>query len=266
MASRCLYRATARELARLNSQGNMPAVLAKRFVEMLGKKPRAGEVTSWANSIPTVVKALIGAGLDDVQVLLEFKTPITDVRIDMVLVGSSPKDGRMAVVVVENKQWSLVSPEPDSELVRVPAAPGRDLRVHPVNQVWGYRQLLADCVPLLRTAEVRCIVNMHGASRRTLSRIQPEAQGLAAWNDEMKGSVLMLGGDEQGKFETALKLSLSPHRAEHYAQELLEALVAPTEGLMTVVGESVSRRSVFPLLDEQRVSFDYVRALVYKSI
>src|SRR5205814_372283 len=142
VALRCLHQATARELAQLISTGNLREVLAERFIAMLGEAPHRSEVGSWVNSIPTVVEVLLEVGLGDVQVLVELKTPITDVRMDMVLVGSSPEDGEMSVVVVENKQWSRVWPEPDSELVHAPGVPGPNPRLHPVNQVWGYRQVL----------------------------------------------------------------------------------------------------------------------------
>ncbi|GAA4635872.1 DUF2075 domain-containing protein [Actinoallomurus vinaceus] len=264
MASRCLYQATARELAQLIPTGNLREVLAERFVAMLGEAPHRSEVASWVNSIPTVVEVLLEAGLGDVQVLVELKTPITDVRMDMVLVGSSPEDGEMSVVVVENKQWSRVWPEPDSELVHAPGVPGPNPRLHPVNQVWGYRQVLRDYVPLLREAKIRCIVNMHEASSDVLTPIQPNVQRLSAFH-EMDHSVLLLGSDDRERFKKALQAALSPEKSAHYAEELLEAPVLPTEGLMSAVSKSIRERSVFPLLDEQREACDYVRAMVTKS-
>ncbi|MFI6636920.1 hypothetical protein ACIBI7_49235 [Nonomuraea fuscirosea] len=39
---------------------------------MHGARPRESESASWGGSIPTVVDLLIGAGLRDVQVLVEW--------------------------------------------------------------------------------------------------------------------------------------------------------------------------------------------------
>jgi hypothetical protein len=246
------------------STDNLREVLTKRFVAMFGDTPHRSEVASWINSIPTVVNVLLDAGLDDVQVLVELKTPITDVRMDMVLVGSCPRDGEMSVIVVENKQWSQVRPEPDSELVHAPGVPGPNPRLHPVNQVWGYRQVLIDYVPLLREAKIRCIVNMHEAPSEVLKLIQPHIQGLSGFR-EMDRSVLLLGRDDREHFKSAVQAALSSEKSAHYAEELLDAPVLPTEGLMSVVSKSVRQRSVFPLLDEQREACDYVRAMVAKS-
>src|SRR5690349_15606907 len=98
VASRCLYRATAGDLANAISAGHLIRELRRSFDELIGGRLDDREVESWRNSIPTVVELLLEAGLAEVQVLVEFKIPITDVRMDLVLVGSHPGNGRMSVV------------------------------------------------------------------------------------------------------------------------------------------------------------------------
>ncbi|WP_435889223.1 DNA/RNA helicase domain-containing protein [Streptosporangium canum] len=262
MASRCLYRATAGDLANVISAGHLIRELRRSFDELIGGRLDDREVESWRNSIPTVVELLLEAGLAEVQVLVEFKIPITDVRMDLVLVGSHPGNRRMSVVVVENKQWEWVRPDPGSQMVHAPGAPNSNPRLHPVRQVWDYRQVLIDYIPLLKqSAEVSCIVNMHNATGETLATIRPSAMGLQC--DPLY--VRMYGKDHREQFKRALRTVLAPEKAAHYVQELLEAPVLPTGGLMAVVSESVCRRSVFPLLDEQREAYDYVRGAVARS-
>ncbi|GII67111.1 ATP-binding protein [Sphaerisporangium krabiense] len=260
MATFCLHRATARELADTIAEGGLTQRLVDAHRELLWQEPSPSEVRSWVNSIPTVVTALLGAGLDGVTVLLEMKTPITDVRMDMVLIGTSPASGRMSVVVVENKQWSWVQPVPESELVRI----SRDGKptLHPANQVWGYRHVLADFVPLLRTATVCGVVNLHNAPTEQVAEIHPDAQGL---DPAIPRWVRLLGKDQRKEFQATLQSVLSAERSAEHADDLLEAVVVPTEGLMTKVAEAVRARSVFPLLDEQREAYDYVRALVKRA-
>lgn len=238
--------------------------MEQNFRELLGESPHSGEVASWKNSIPTVVDALNEVGLGEVEVLLEMKTPLTDVRMDMVLVGSYPKGSGPSVVVVENKQWSHAYPVPDSELVSLSRSPGADQLIHPVNQVWGYRQVLADFVPLLRDAHVHCIVNMHNAPERALAEINPRVQGLSDI-DEIREFTRVYGSDQRDLFKKALCDLLSPEDAKAHAQELLEAPAHPTEALLSSIGSGLARRSVFPLLDEQREAFDYVRAQVART-
>ncbi|MFC4122019.1 DUF2075 domain-containing protein [Nonomuraea zeae] len=259
MALQCLYQNSASELAAALADGGFPGELARRFEEVLWQEPGAPEVRSWAGSIPTVVQLLLEAGLGDVQVLLELKAPITDVRMDMVLVGAHPKDERrMSIVVVENKQWSWV--QPDGDMVRI-SRDGKP-QLHPATQVWGYRQVLTSYVPLLRDATISGIVNLHNAEGRYVETIKPRAQGLG---DEIAGWVTLFGGDQRDAFKETLLRLLSPKKAAEHAQFLLEAPVTSTEGLMTRVADAAHGRQVFPLLDEQREAYDYVRRLVATS-
>ncbi|WP_460854561.1 DUF2075 domain-containing protein [Nocardiopsis coralliicola] len=209
------------------------------------------------------MELLVDAGLGEVQVLLEMATPLTDIRMDMVLVGSHPRHQEISVVVVENKQWSRAVPVPYSELVSF-TNPAELQVVHPVNQVWGYRQVLNDFIPLLRDTEVYCVANLHNAPGSALQEIRPSRQGLAGV-DEMRGHAQMYGLDERPQFRRRLESVLAAEGAEQYARDLLEAPVKPTETLMSVAGKGLGRRTLFTLLDEQRAAYDHVRAQVAQS-
>lgn len=262
MAPRCLYQATAGELATLISADGLIRELKRNYDELIGGVLDRREVESWRNSIPTVINLLLEVGLADVQVLVELKTPISDVRMDMVLVGSHPDSGQMSLVVVENKQWSRAAPGPTPEVLYVPGARGATPYSHPIRQVWDYRQVLIDYIPLVqRSAKVHCVVNMHNATSTSLAAIRPSAVGL----EYDSSLVRMYCADHREYFKGTLRAVLAPEKAADYARELLEAPVLPTESLMTVVSESVCRRSVFPLLDEQRDAYEYVRAAVAAS-
>ncbi|GAA0986664.1 hypothetical protein GCM10009555_064560 [Acrocarpospora macrocephala] len=147
------------------------------------------------------------AGLADVQVLVELKTPISDVRMDMVLVGSHPDDGQMSLVVMENKQWSQAVPGPVPELVYVARARGSKPYAHPIKQVWDYRQVLIDYIPLVRrAAKVHCVVNMHNATSASLAAIRPSTVGL-----EYDPTVVrMYCADHREHFKSTLRAVLTP--------------------------------------------------------
>lgn len=180
----------------------------------------------------------------------------------MVLIGSIPGTGQMSLVVVENKQWKWAAPGPAPELVTLSRSPNARPHSHPIRQVWDYRQVLVDYIPLVRqSAKVYCIVNMHNATSENLAAIRPSAVGL----EYDTSSVRMFCSDHRDHFKNALRAVLSPEKAADHAQEFLEAPVLPTESLMALVSESVCERSVFPLLDEQRDAYEYVRAAVNAS-
>lgn len=263
MALRCLYQGSAGELAEIIAQGHLVEELRRRFVAMHGAKPRESESASWGGSIPTVVDLLISAGLQDVQVLVELTAPICDVRMDIVLVGSERETGEICVVVVENKQWSQVRPVRGTQMVHVPNAPGRNPRLHPAVQADGYRQVLRDFVPMLRTAKVMSLVNLHNMPATVLETIQGDSQELEGGAKRTK----MYGQEpeERERFAAMLVKTLSTEMALEHAQGLLSARVSPTDSLMTAVNKSVRGRSVFPLLDEQRKAVEYVKVQLAAS-
>ncbi|MET8157820.1 hypothetical protein ABZT47_15695 [Sphaerisporangium sp. NPDC005289] len=102
---------------------------------------------------------------------------------------------------------------------------------------------------------------MHNATGETLATIRPSVMSLQC--DPIYAR--MYGKDHREQFKRALRTALSPEKATHYTQELLEAPVLPAGGLMAVVSDSVCHRLVFPLLDEQREAYDYVRGAVTRS-
>ncbi|TDE22873.1 DUF2075 domain-containing protein [Nonomuraea mesophila] len=259
MGLQCLYQGSASELAAAIACDDFIDDLRKRFRDAYWQDPDEREVRSWNNSIPTVVRLLTEAGLGEVQVLLELKAPITDVRMDMVLVGTFPETDSGSVVVVENKQWSWL--QPDGEMVRL----RRDgiPQLHPANQLMGYLQVLRGYVPMTRDEKLCGVVNLHNAPAHLVEAVRPKQQGLEKLVQEW---VAVYGAEaHREELKEVLRRRLSGANAAQQAETLLQAPVKPGHGLMTRVAECVRERTVFPLLDEQREAYDYVRHLVSAS-
>ncbi|MFG1685181.1 DUF2075 domain-containing protein [Nonomuraea sp. NPDC049269] len=259
MGLQCLYQGSVGALAAAIARDDFIDELKKRFRDAHWQDPDEREVRSWKNSIPTVIQLLVEAGLEEVQVLLELKAPITDVRMDMVLVGTFPGTDLGSVVVVENKQWSWL--KPDGKMVRL----SRDgiPRLHPANQLWGYLQVLRGYVPMMLDEKLCGVVNLHNAPAHMVQAVRPKDQGLEKLVQEW---VAMYGAEaHREEFKDVLRRRLSGKNAAQQAEMLLQAPVKPGQGLMTRVAECVRERTVFPLLDEQREAYDYVRHLVSAS-
>ncbi|RLP93451.1 DUF2075 domain-containing protein [Micromonospora sp. CV4] len=254
-----MLRRTVAEIRQADANGTFQPELRKAFLTQIGSHPSASEVDSWVRSIPTITSALAAVGLDQVEVLVELRSPLNNTRIDMVLVGSHPRDGRPSVVVIENKQWSKVQAVPHSELVDVP---GFGVHVHPANQVWAYCTTLTNYLSALECAHVYGVVNMHNASSRDLTTIQPGVQRL---DEEVRRHVRIYGEDQRAELQTFLRTVLAGTGAAENADYLLKSPVRPTQALMSAVSDSVLRRSVFTLLDDQRLAYDHVLRAVQES-
>ncbi|MFE6305206.1 DUF2075 domain-containing protein [Nocardiopsis sp. NPDC057823] len=266
MGLHCLYQATASEVDSALQEGRLIPAMVDSFRQSTGNSPSPGEVESWQNSNSHLAQVLVDAGLGEVQMLLELQLPIADLRMDAVLVGSQPGSGAMSVVIIENKQWSRAYPVPYSELVSFSQHPAAKSYVHPVNQAWGYQQVLKGFVPLLRRTRVRFIANLHNAGPDTIKAISltgmPTAELLNS-PDKLYGR--MFGGHQREAFMSALRQVLSADNATEHARELLAATVRSTEPLMSAIADGLGERTIFPLLDEQREAYDYVRGQLRRS-
>ncbi len=108
-----LLRSSARGLSVLESE--LAAYLSEQMAVQTGRHASPAEHRSWQRSIPALRADLIDAGLDDVEVLVEYQLPLTSKRADVVLCGRHPQTGLPSYLVVELKQWGSASRFEDSE-------------------------------------------------------------------------------------------------------------------------------------------------------
>ncbi|MFB9967125.1 hypothetical protein ACFFOP_31610 [Sinosporangium siamense] len=131
-----------------------------------GLTASAGERRSWDRSLPLLARDLVEAGLGGVEMLIEYQLPLTSKRADVVLAGVDRRTGGDAYVIVELKQWGQAELYEDHPgMVLVPAMSHRP-KLHPVLQVSGYCDYLADfagAVAEHRDA-VRGVAYLHNAA------------------------------------------------------------------------------------------------------
>lgn len=235
------------------------AQLERQFVNHTGHRVSPSEVRSWSGSLPVLATDLDDAGLDRIEVLVEYQLPLTSRRADVVLAGRHPRTGDPSFVVVELKQWSRVDPWPGSaELISVPGAPGGP-RLHPVAQVRKYHDYLTD---FLRIAHdhpdaFTGVAYLHNAG------VEVE-NVLGAYPQDNRARLFTGAG--RGRFVEYLLTRLDPTASGAPAADLLlRSGVAPSRQLLTVVADELANREQFVLLDEQRVAVDLVLAEVERS-
>ena len=71
----------------------------------MNKVVSGSELRSWENSLPQMAKVLSDADLKkDTHVLLEYKLPSSEKRIDFLVAGQD-EQGKKNAVIIELKQW-----------------------------------------------------------------------------------------------------------------------------------------------------------------
>lgn len=211
-------------------------------------EPSPSEQVSWRNSLPVLAGELVAAGLEDVDILLEYRLPLTSQRVDAVLAGTHPETREPSFVLIELKQWSSVQVfEEDPNLLLVPGLPHPVS--HPSRQVDGYRRYLVNYLEVLHGHEhwVDAVAYVHG--------MQGAADALASGSEA--APVFSSGSRES--FQRYLRDRIAPVKDAATADLLLGSAVSPSTKLMKVAAEEVREREHFILLGEQQRAVDMIR-------
>ena len=219
----------------------------------------AGERRSWRNSLPALARDLTDAGLDQIEVLLEHRLPLTSKRTDAILAGVHPRTGKHSYVVVELKQWSQANLWEDNDaLVEIDGA--RYLSSHPSTQVAGYVQYLRDFSRAFEHTpeELQGVAYLHNATDFGVSDL------LAS---EELAQAPMFTGESRGQFIEHLQSLLAKDASgADAADRLVSSKTAPSKQLMAVVAKEIRDQEQFVLLDEQKTVRNLVLHQVKKAV
>jgi hypothetical protein len=250
------FRTSAAGLLRLASQGNLADRIAEQ-VWMNGHGVSPAERRSWTQSLPVLGQDLADAGLDQVEVLIEYQLPLTSKRADVVLAGVHPKTGDDSYVVVELKQWSYAeSYEGSDTLVAVEHARGP--RLHPGVQVADYCTYLTDFLGVLheRRNPIRGAAYLHNAVDR-------DVNDLFARRPTEHSRIFTK--QRRGQFLEYLRSQFAPVPGSASADRLLTSSVRPSRHLLTHAAEELKDRSHFTLLGEQHLAYELVLHAVERA-
>ncbi len=221
--------------------------------------PSSGEVRSWESSLPVLMGDLRDAGLDDLEVLVEHRLPLSSKRTDVILCGRHPRTGDPNYLVVELKQWARAQADPeDVELVRVDAYGDRPV-LHPGRQVQNYVDYMVDFVRALdgNPDAVKGAAYLHNAAESGVAslRLRPETEASRLFT-----------ADDRGRWLDYLRAQFAPDSGAIAADALLSSAVAPSKQLMKLAAQEIQQREQFVLLDEQEVAYRLVLSAVQQAI
>ena len=117
-------------------------VLKKNVLEKMNKVVSGSELRSWENSLPQMAKVLRDADLkEDTHVLLEYKLPSSEKRIDFLVAGQD-EQGTKNAVIIELKQWQKAKVSEGDGIVRTFLGGRERETVHPAYQASSYKRYL----------------------------------------------------------------------------------------------------------------------------
>ncbi|MET9629458.1 DUF2075 domain-containing protein [Lentzea sp. NPDC006480] len=218
------------------------------------------ERDSWAHSLKALLTVLHEAGLDDCEVLLEHALPRSSLRVDSVICGHNPHSGRPSFVFVELKQWSTVHAV-ENGLVRL--REHDQLRQHPTAQVRGYCHYMHRAVPALAEEKelVSGLAYLHNARRGKVRELLGQVPG------DHWGRMYTL--DDRDKLVGRLNELLDAGRTREEnlaaAKRLLGYPARPSSRLLEIARDSISKRELLPLVDQQRSAYEMVENALVKA-
>jgi hypothetical protein len=253
-----LLRLSAESLRSSAVEQALARKLEEQFLFSMGHRPSAGEVRSWSASLPVLAQDLCDAGLQQVEVLVEHRLPLSSKRIDAVVAGVHPKTGHPSYVVVELKQWTHAYPVRDADdLVRIDAYGDRPV-LHPLEQVRRYVAFLEQFTRSLEQ-EPDALVGaayLHNGHERDLGWLRDAPETAKA---------RLFTGSERGAWIEFLQSRLAPLPGRIAADQLVSSRIAPSRQLLALAAAEIKDREQFVLLDEQQVAYSLVLRAVEKA-
>ncbi len=251
-----LHRASAAAIRQLQTAGDLVDRMTEQFRFAYGHNPSPAEQRSWDRSLTTLIEDLHDAGLAEVELLLEYRLPLTSRRVDALLCGVHPRTGNTSYVVVELKQWSHAQPVDGTDDVVLDDGRGR--RLHPAAQVAGYCEYLADFNANLggSTERLAGVAYLHNAK---------DADVAGLWDYPLTVQSQMFTRQRRGAFLDFLRSRLDSAPGVAAADDLLSAAIRPSKQLLTLAAAEIQQREQFTLLDQQRVAYSMVMRAVERA-
>ncbi|MFG2091154.1 DNA/RNA helicase domain-containing protein [Spirillospora sp. NPDC048824] len=235
---------------------------AQRLAEQLrmrdGITVSASEKRSWERSLPVVAQDLVDAGLGRVEMLIEYKLPLTSKRADVVLAGVDRRTGGDAYVVVELKQWSRAEVwDEDPSRVLVHNMTGTP-KLHPALQAKGYTDYIYGfLVELAKKPDaLHAVAYLHNAARGDVADLYDAVE-----DDRTR----LFTQSTRGAFVDYLRDRFAPAAGHVAADRFLNSEVRPSKQLLAHAAKEIRDRDQFDLLDEQRLAYELVLHAVDKA-
>jgi hypothetical protein len=249
------YRVFAEGLTKVERR--LAGILTDHLRTTMGTSPSASEKKSWQRSLPVLAQDLVDAGLGKVEMLIEYKIPMSGKRADVVLAGVDARTGEDTYVVVELKQWSNAELYEDDEQLVLVDGLNRPSQ-HPLVQVQRYCDYIADNVGALvgRPDAVRGLAYLHNATDLKVQDLFELAttERTRLFTKTRRGALLEY-----------LRARFAPESGAAAGDRFLDSAIRPSKQLLNHAANVIKGQERFTLLAEQQLAFDLVQHTVRKA-
>jgi DUF2075 family protein len=243
-----LYEGDVRQFRSDVINNRIADIMATKYQEYFHRTVGRSEYRSWENSLNFLKNAIDYSDLTENKMILEYKLPNNNSRIDALLFGRHAEID--SIVIIELKQWSNDGVFDSSIDGNVEVEiNGRRIQVaHPSFQVEGYYYGLIDNLTVF---EERPEIKLYPAAYcHNYSRIKDRV----LYQDKFRAVIEkypLFAKEDLEALGAYLKDRLSDDAGITIFTRFINSNVRPTKNLMKHVGEMFDKQQVFNLIDEQ---------------
>jgi uncharacterized protein len=256
-----VYEATAKKFMEDVDSNQILSEIEKAFREKLGRGIPPSEVSAYTNSLPHMERVVRRAGVaDDCGILIEYKIPLTNFRIDFVIAGTDD-EGNKNFVIVELKQWQTAKTADGDGLVETVTGRASRIVTHPSYQASRYKDFMSDFNEVIYTDSVKA----HScAYLHNYAESQPEPLLDSRYSEIINTSPLYFR-DDQHKLQDFIAKYVKHGKGTEILYEINNGKIKPSKKLIEHVAGMFNGNSNFILLDEQKVVFEFARTVAKKQ-
>jgi uncharacterized protein len=232
-------------------------VLKKNILTKMNKVVSGSELKSWENSLPQMAKVLRDADIkEDTHVLLEYKLPSSEKRIDFLVAGQDDQ-GKKNAVIIELKQWQRAKVSEGDGIVQTFLGGRERETVHPSYQASSYKRYLqnfneslySDTSPI----QLHSCAYLHNYIMASFG--EPLLDKRYSTYLQESPLYFQFGDRELAK---NIKRLVSKGNGREIAESIEKGKIRPSKKLVETVGSLLKGNEEFVLLDEQKVAYEKV--------
>jgi len=251
-----IYQSTAKEFRDTVDAGKILPAIEAAFRSKLGRGIPPAERGAYTNSLPQMERVVRRAEIaDDSCIMIEYKIPLTNYRVDFIVSGEDEQGGKN-FIIVELKQWSEALAADGDELVVETFTGGANRIVpHPSYQALSYKDFISDFNENVANDSVAAYscAYLHNYVEK-----QPEPLKDSRYAQLVERSPLFLRDDQQ-KLEEFLKKYVKYGKGMDILYEIESGKIKPSKKLVDYVSGMFEGNEEYRLLDAQKVAFERAR-------
>jgi DUF2075 family protein len=260
-----IYNETSSRFINHVLERNIGNVLLTNIQEKMNRSVSPSELLSWTNSLPQMAKILRDAELkENTHVLLEYKLPSTEKRIDFMITGEDNK-GQQNAVIVELKQWQRSKIANGDGIVKTFLGKRERETVHPSYQSLSYKRYLENFNEALYQDSSINLSSCAYLHNYIPTRNRAEEPLLnKRYETYVEQSPIYFQFDDKQLMQM-IKDCVSEGKGTEIAKQIEEGKIKPSKRLVEAVNSLFEGNEEFILLDEQKVAYEKVLS-IYRSL